>query len=180
MKFNKRYWFALPVFLLFTLLFYAPIHEAAHYLAGSSFGWKALEVRLVPEIWKGEFFKAAYVTWESLGRPFSTVVTCLAPYFVDVIFAGLRFFLAASKFGKNRLIFWSVFLCLVWGPAFNTIHNLVGSLFTQTDITIAAEYSSPWLVYTVIIGFSGIHIFNFRDFISHQARDSEVGTEPNQ
>ncbi len=61
-------------------------------------------------------------------------------------------------------MFWAVFLVFVWGPAFNTIHNLAFTPFTHTDVTAAGEVTSFWVVYPLMIGFSIFHVANIVRF----------------
>ncbi len=174
MKFRKRYWLALPAFLLFTLVVYAPIHEASHYFVGRAFGWQASEVRLVPRFWKGEIFKAAYVSWSASPGKIATFCVTLAPYLVDIVVVMLGRLISPILLARYAALFWASFLMFVWGPAFNTIHNFVFTPLTHTDITAASEATSYWFVYPLMIGASVFHILNFRRFArSHDEYEAE-------
>ena len=166
MTFRKRYWIALPAFLLFTLLVYSPIHEASHYFVGRAFGWQASEVRLVPRFWKGEIFKAAYVSWTTSPGKIATFFVALAPYFVDIVVVVLGRLISLKFLFRYVALFWASFLMFAWGPAFNTIHTLAFTPITRTDITAASEATSYWLVYPLMIVVSVFHILNFRRFTS--------------
>jgi hypothetical protein len=155
MKFTRYHILALPGFLLFTLLVYSPVHEFMHYAVSLAFGWEVIEARFIPHFWKGEFLKAAYVRWHAFPADMSRFWVCTAPYWIDAVVWMVGLQIPAHLYRKNLFIFWAFFLFFIWAPFFNTTHNLIAALFTETDFTQAASVVAPAIVYP-LFGFLAI------------------------
>jgi hypothetical protein len=106
-------------------------------------------MRLIPRIWHGEIFNAAYVRWSFSPDQTNSqrALVSVAPYVLDLVLVVIGMILPASFFLSSRVWKWLGGLMLVFLPWLNTLLNYIPTFFTHTDISDVAKVFGihlPW------------------------------------
>lgn len=139
--------YILYVVLLYLIWFltYSLLHELSHVIGSWITGTKIEDYQFIPRFWKGDF-KTGYVH-SVFTNGFQNFISNISPYFRDLIFMFIGYFVLNRKKINNSFVTGLVIILFVLSPLFDVFNNYFGFVigvhtdFNNIEVTIGSFWT---------------------------------------
>lgn len=138
---------------------YMILHELSHAAGLYLVGGKAIDYRLIPRFWLGEFGGgAAWITPSGIHLRWQQLTFHASPYLVDIICLIFSLFIFKKGFLGNAFFAGLTFMLLCLRPAFNIVGEVIGLLTGwKGDLYNVQQIVGPhalWLFILIAVGLA--------------------------
>jgi hypothetical protein len=149
----------IPILWYFT---YAPLHELSHAAGLYLVGGKAIEYKLIPRFWLGEF-GGAWITTSGITQSWQQLTMSAFPYLLDIVCFVAAIFIFREVF-LETLFYWPHFMLLCLRPAIDFVFESIGFLTGwRGDVwymqQIAGSFAT-WSFILISIGLAAVSILS--------------------
>lgn len=150
--------YILYVVLLYLIWFftYSLLHELCHVIGSRITGAKIEDYQLIPHFWKCDF-KTGYVN-SVFTNGFQNIISNISPYFRDLIFMFIGYFVLKRKKITNSFVTGLVIILFVLSPLFDVFNNYSGFVigvhtdFNNIEVTIGSFWTHAIGLFLALAG----------------------------
>lgn len=132
---------------------YMILHELSHAAGLYLVGGKAIDYRLIPRFWLGEFGGgAAWVTPSGIPQSWQQLIFHSFPYLLDIVCFVTALFVFRRGFSRSPFFAGLVFMLLCLRPTFNLIGETIGLLTGwKGDLFNIQQIIGPFVIWSFIL-----------------------------
>jgi len=154
----------ISVFWYFT---YAPLHELSHAVGLYLVGGKAIDFRLIPRFWLGEF-AGAWVTPSGIPQRWQQLTFTAFPYLLDVVCFVVAIFVFRRGSSRNPFFIGLAFMLLCLRPAMDFVFEPIGFLSGfRNDLYHIQQIVGPFAIWSFILISIGLAVYSISSTLSH-------------
>jgi hypothetical protein len=160
----------IPILWYFT---YAPLHELSHAAGIYLVGGKAIDYKLIPSFWLGEF-SGGWVTHSGITQSWQQLTMSAFPYLLDFVSLVVAIFVFRRDFSRNPFLIGLAFMLLCLRPAIDFVFESIGFLSGwRGDIWYMQQIAGPFAVWSFILISSGLAVYSISSTLSRSVSFSK-------
>jgi hypothetical protein len=138
----------IPILWYFT---YAPLHELSHAAGIYLVGGKAIDYKLLPRFWLGEF-GGAWITPSGITQSWQQLTMTAFPYLLDIVCFVVAIFVFRRGSSRNPFFIGLAFMLLCLRPAFDVVGETIGFLTGwRGDLYFIQLIAGPFALWSFIL-----------------------------
>ena len=154
----------IPVLWYFT---YAPLHELSHAAGLYLIGGKAIDYKLIPRFWLGEF-SGAWVTPSGITQSWQQLTMTAFPYMLDIVCFVVAIFVFRRGSSRNPFFIGLAFMLLCLRPAIDFVFESIGFLSGyRGDLYNIQHIVGPFAIWSFILISIGLAVYSISSTLSH-------------
>lgn len=155
---------SIPILWYFT---YAPLHELSHAAGLYLVGGEAVDYKLMPSFWLGEF-AGAWITPSGIPQSWQQVTFTAFPYLLDVVCFAVAIFVFRRGFSKNPFLIGLAFMLLCLRPAMDFVFEPIAFLSgDRNDFYALQQIIGPFAIWSLILISIGLAVYSISSTLSH-------------
>ena len=166
---------SLVIIAVFWYFSYMILHKLSHAAGLYLVGGKAIDYRLIPRFWLGEFGGgAAWVTPSGIPQIWQQLTFHSFPYLLDIVCFVAALFVFRRGFSSNPFFAGLVFMLLCLRPAFNLVGETIGLLTCwKGDLYNIQQIIGPYALWTLILISIGLALYAISSSLNRIIRFSK-------
>ena len=165
----------IPSLVIISIIWYFSymiLHELSHAAGLYLVGGKAIDYRLIPRFWLGEFGGgAAWVTPGGIPQIWQQLTFHSFPYLLDIVCCVAALFVFRRGFSRNPFFAGLVFMLLCLRPAFNLIGETIGLVTGwKGDLYNIQQITGPVALWSFILVSIGLAVYTISSSLIRNAR----------
>ena len=154
----------IPILWYFT---YAPLHELSHAAGLYLVGGKAIDYKLIPRFWLGEFARA-WITPSGITQSWQSLTMSAFPYLLDIVCFVVAIFVFRRGFSRNPFFIGLAFMLLCLRPAMDFVFEPIAFLSGfRGDLYHIQQIVGPFAIWLFILISIGLFIYSISSTLSH-------------
>jgi hypothetical protein len=154
----------IPVLWYFT---YVPLHELSHAAGLYLVGGKAIDYKLIPRFWLGEF-SGAWVTPSGITQSWQQLTSWAFPYILDIVCFVVAIFVFRRGSSRNPFFIGLAFMLLCLRPAIDFVFESIGFLSGwRGDLYNIQQIVGPFAIWSFILISIGLAVYSISSTLSH-------------
>jgi len=152
-----------PILWYFT---YAPLHELSHAAGLYLVGGKAIDYRLIPRFWLGEF-AGAWITPSGITQSWQQLTMTAFPYMLDIVCYIVAIVVFRRGSSRNPFFIGLAFMLLCLRPACDFIFEPIAFLSgDRNDFYAIQQIVGPFATWSFILISIGLSIYSISSTLS--------------
>jgi len=161
----------IPVFWYFS---YMILHELSHAAGLYLVGGKAIDYRLIPRFWLGQF-SGAWVTPSGIPHRWQQLTFHSFPYLLDIACLVVALFVFRRGFSRNPFFAGLAFMLLCLRPAFDIVGETIGLLTGwRGDLYNMQQIVGPFALWSFILILIGLAVYSILENLIHLISHSKM------
>ena len=160
----------IPPLVIIAILWYftyVPLHELSHAAALYLVGGKAIEYKLIPRFWLGEF-SGGWVTPSGITQSWQQLTFSAFPYLLDVVCFVVAIFVFRRDFSRNPFFMGLAFMLLCLRPAFDFVCEPIAFLSgDKGDFYAIQQIVGPFAIWSFILISIGLAVYSISSTLSY-------------
>jgi hypothetical protein len=154
----------IPVLWYFT---YVPLHELSHAAGLYLVGGKAIDYKLIPRFWLGEF-SGGWVTPSGITQSWQQLTFWAFPYMLDIVCFVVAIFVFRRGSSRNPFFIGLAFMLLCLRPAIDFVFESIGFLSGwRGDLYNIQQIVGPFAIWSFILISIGLAVYSISSTLSH-------------
>jgi hypothetical protein len=154
----------IPILWYFT---YVPLHELSHAAGLYLVGGKAIDYKLIPRFWLGEF-SGGWVTPSGITQSWQQLTFHAFPYMLDIVCFVVAIFVFRRCSSRNPFFIGLAFMLLCLRPAIDFVFESIGFLSGwRGDLWYMQQIVGPFATWSFILISIGLAVYSISSTLSH-------------
>jgi hypothetical protein len=154
----------IPILWYFT---YAPLHELSHAAGIYLVGGKAIDYKLIPRFWLGEF-SGGWVTSSGITQSWQQITMSAFPYLLDIVCFVAAIFIFRRCSSRNPFLIGLAFMLLCLRPAIDFVFESIGFLTGwKGDLWYVQQIAGSFALWSFILISIGLAVYSISSSLSH-------------
>jgi hypothetical protein len=157
------YLVVIPILWYFT---YVPLHELSHAAGLYLVGGKAIDYKLVPRFWLGEF-SGGWVTPSGITQSWQQLTFSAFPLLLDIVCFVVAIFAIRRCSSRNPFLIGLAFMLLCLRPAIDFVFESIGFLSGwRGDLWYMQQIVGPFALWSFILISIGLAVYSISSTLS--------------
>ena len=153
----------IPILWYFT---YVPLHELSHAAGLYLVGGKAIDYKLIPRFWLGEF-SGGWVTPSGITQSWQQLTFSAFPLMLDIVCFVVAIFVFRRCFSRNPFLIGLAFMLLCLRPAIDFVFESIGYLSGwRGDLWYMQQIVGPFATWSFILISIGLAVYSISSSLS--------------